>query len=46
MKFVEGLIIGGMVGTGITLMYSDNHMINSKKLMKKGKQLAKKMGIY
>lgn len=47
MKFVEGLIIGGMVGTGITLMYSDNRSIlNSKKLMKKGKQFAKKIGIY
>lgn len=47
MKFVEGLIIGGMVGTGITLMYSDNrNTFNSKKLMKKGKQFAKKIGIY
>ena len=46
MKFIEGVVIGGMVGTGIALMYTDSHMWNSKKMLKKGKQLAKKLGIY
>ena len=47
MKFMEGLIIGGMVGTGITLMYTDSYKTwNSKKMIKKGKQFAKKLGIY
>lgn len=47
MKFMEGLIIGSMVGTGIVLMYSDNNnMWNTKKMIKKGKQFAKKIGIY
>lgn len=44
MKFTKGMILGGMVTAGIMLMYTENKM-NTKKLMKKGKQLAKKMGI-
>ena len=46
MKFIEGVIIGGMVGSGIALMYSDNKMWSPKKMLKKGKQLAKRLGIY
>ncbi len=46
MKFMGGLIIGSMVGTGIALMYSENKMLSGKKLIKKGKQLVKKMGMY
>ena len=45
MKFMEGLLIGGMVGTGITLMYTDSYKSwNSKRLVKKGKQFAKRLG--
>lgn len=44
MKFIKGMIIGGMITAGITMMYNDNYM-NKKKMMKKGKQLVKKMGI-
>lgn len=44
MKFTKGMILGSMVTAGIMLMYTENNM-NTKKLMKKGKQLAKKMGI-
>ena len=43
MKFTKGMIIGGMLAAGAMLMYSDS--INTKKIMKKGKQLVKKMGI-
>ena len=47
MKFMEGLIIGGMVGSGIVLMYADNNKFwNSKKMIKRGKQFAKKLGIF
>lgn len=42
MKFMEGMIIGGIIATGATLMYTNN---NPKRMMKKGKQLVKKMGI-
>ena len=42
MKFTKGMIIGGMITAGIMMMYTD---MNTKKMMKKGKQLARKMGI-
>lgn len=43
MKFAKGMVIGSMIAAGAILMYSEN--INTKKIMKKGKQFAKKMGI-
>lgn len=46
MKFVKGVMIGGLITTGLVMMYAENNdMMNKKKLMKKGKQFAKKMGI-
>ena len=45
MKFVKGLVIGGLITTGVMMMWSDNNNINTKKITKKGKQYAKKMGI-
>ena len=45
MKFVKGMILGGLITTGVMMMYDDGEMMNKKKMMKKGKQLAKKMGI-
>lgn len=44
MKFTKGLIVGSMLTAGIMMMYADGNM-NTKKWMKKGKQMAKKMGI-
>ncbi len=44
MKFTKGLLLGSMITAGVMMMYVDNNM-NTKKMMKKGKQLAKKMGI-
>ncbi len=44
MKFAKGMILGGMITAGVMMMYTDNKM-NAKKMMKKGKQLARKMGI-
>lgn len=44
MKFVKGLVIGGLITTGVLMMWSDNDM-NTKKMAKKGKRLAKKMGM-
>lgn len=43
MKFTKGMIIGSMITVGIMMMYADN--MDSKKMMKKGKQLMRKMGI-
>ena len=46
MKFIKGMLIGGLITTGIVVMYAESTgMMNKKKMMKKGKQLAKKMGI-
>lgn len=44
MKFTKGLIVGGMITAGLIMMCADNNM-NTKKMMKKGKQLVRKMGI-
>lgn len=44
MKFTKGIIIGSMLTAGIMMMYADNNM-DTKKIMKKGKQLMRKMGI-
>ena len=41
MKFM----IGGLLTTGLVMMYTETGMMNKKKMMKKGKQLAKKMGV-
>lgn len=43
MKFTKGMMLGGMIAVGMMMMYNDN--MNKKKMMKKGKKLARKMGI-
>ena len=45
MKFVKGVMIGGLITTGLIMMYAESDMMNKKKVMKKGKQFARKMGI-
>ena len=45
MKFVKGMILGGLITTGVMMMYGDSEMMNKKKMMKKGRQIAKKVGI-
>lgn len=45
MKFIKGVMIGGLITTGLVMMYAESGMMNKKKMMKKGKQLVKKMGI-
>ena len=44
MRFTKGIIIGSMITAGVMMMYKDNDM-DTKKMMKKGKQWMKKMGI-
>lgn len=38
MKFAEGMILGGLITLGATMMYND-------KIMKKGKKFMKKFGM-
>ena len=45
MKFVKGMIIGIMVAAGVAMMYNDG-MMNKKRVMRKGKQIAKKLGAF
>ena len=47
MKFTKGLILGGIVTAGLLMMYSASDMMNKnkKKMMKKGKQFARKIGV-
>ena len=45
MKFVKGMLIGGMATMGAIMMYNEMSNKSKKQMMKKGKQFAKKMGI-
>lgn len=45
MKFIKGVMIGGLLTTGLVMMYTETGMMNKKTMMKKGRKLAKKMGI-
>ena len=47
MKFTKGLLVGGLVTAGLLMMYSESDMMNKgkKKMIKKGRQFAKKMGV-
>ena len=45
MKFFKGVMIGGLMATGILMMYSENENKAKKKMIKKGKQFVRKMGI-
>lgn len=46
MKFIKGVMIGGIVTTGLVMMYSESTgMMNKKKLMKKEDKWLKKWGL-
>ncbi len=45
MKFIKGAVMGGIVATGIYMMYSKNECKTRKMMVKKGKQLMKNMGV-
>ena len=44
MKFAKGMLMGGIITAGVLMMYADNNT-GKKKIMNKGKQLVRKMGI-
>lgn len=43
MKFVKGVVMGSLLTAGAMMMYSEGIDENKKKMMKKGKQVAKKI---
>ena len=46
MKFVKGMMKGGLITTGLVMMYAESvGAMDKKKMLKKGKKMAKKMGI-
>jgi len=45
MKFVKGLVVGGLITTGVMIFLNDTSMIDTNKMAKAGKKFAKKMGI-
>lgn len=45
MKFLKGMLIGGMVSAGVAMMCAETMGKTKKRAMKKGRQFAKKMGI-
>ncbi len=45
MKFVKGMLIGGIVTAGIAMMYAESMEQSKRRMMRKGKQLAKRMGM-
>lgn len=45
MKFVKGMVVGSLISAGVALMYTDSMQPSRKKMIKKGKQFAKKMGL-
>lgn len=45
MKFIKGILIGGMATAGAMMMYREMSGRSKKQMVKKGKQFAKKMGV-
>lgn len=45
MKFVKGMILGGIISAGVVMVCTDALDGPKKKMIKKGKQWARKMGI-
>ena len=45
MKFVKGMLVGSIVSASIVIAYTETMGKDKKKLMKKGKQMMKKIGI-
>lgn len=45
MKFVKGMVVGGLVSAGVAMLCTEKMQPNRRKMMKMGKQFARKMGI-
>lgn len=45
MKFIKGMIMGGIVSAGAMMMYKEMSGRNRKQMIRKSRQFAKKMGI-
>lgn len=45
MKFVKGMIMGTLISAGMVMIWSDTMSSQRKRMMKKGKQFVRKMGM-
>ncbi len=45
MKFIKGMIMGTVLSAGAMMIYTEMSTSTKKHIMKKGKQMAKKIGI-
>ena len=45
MKFLNGIMLGSLVTAGAMLLYSENVDDSKRKIVKKGKQFARKIGL-
>lgn len=46
MKFIKGMIVGGMIAAGTAMVCSEGMCNSKKKMLKKGKQFARKLGMF
>lgn len=45
MKFVKGMVMGTLLSAGVVMLYKEGNGMKKNKMIRKGKQFAKKMGI-
>ena len=45
MKFIKGMLMGTLISAGVVMMYNEANGMKKNKMMKKGKQFIRKMGI-
>lgn len=45
MKFVKGMVIGSLLSAGVAMLCTEKMQPNRRKMVKMGKQFARKMGI-
>ena len=45
MKFVKGMIVGGIIAAGTAMLGADGMCSSKKKMIKKCKQFVKKLGM-
>lgn len=45
MKFAKGVIVGGIITTGLFMMYNNTNSIGKRGIIKRGKKMARRMGI-
>ncbi len=45
MKFIKGVMIGGLITTGMVMMYTEASNQTKRKVKKTGRNVMKKMGI-